>query len=319
MTNKLIADIGGTNARFAQVTDTGLINIEKYLVADYPTIQDALEHYFDSYPDAKFTSVCLAIAAPANQDWVDFSNSHWSFSCQDLKAALSLEHLLVINDFTAVAHSLPVLNDEQIIQIGSGYAEPHGNRAVFGPGTGLGVEHLSHNTSGWTTLDGEGGHVDFAPVDLTQMVVWQHIYKKLGRVTAEEVMSGRGIVNIYEALCAHHGQESVLTEAADITDAALDGSCQICVEVLDVFCNAMGTFAGNLAINLATTGGVFIGGGIAARFIDFLQASKFRARFEAKPPISGYVKDIPTFIINEPDHGLIGAAAYLNQHLRSAP
>jgi glucokinase len=151
------------------------------------------------------------------------------------------------------------------------------------------------------------------------MVVWQHIYKKLGRVTTEEVMSGRGIVNIYEALCAHHGQESVLTEAADITEAALAGSCKICVEVLDVFCNAMGTFAGNLAINLATTGGVFIGGGIAARFIDFLQASKFRARFEAKPPISGYVKDIPTFIINEPDHGLIGAAAYLNQHLRSAP
>jgi glucokinase len=318
MTHKLIADIGGTNVRFAQVSDTGISHIEKYLVADYPTIQDAIEQYFANNAEFTFSAVCLAIAAPANEDFVDFSNNHWSFSRADLQTALGLTHLFVINDFTAVAHSLPVLSDEQIVQIGSGSVNPKGNIAVFGPGTGLGVEHLTLTQQGWQTLDGEGGHVDFAPVDLTQMIVWQYIYKKLGRVTAEEVMSGRGIVNIYEALCAHNNQDAQFDDAADITEKALAGSCDICVETLHTFCNAMGTFAGNLAINLATTGGVFIGGGIAARFIDFLNASKFRARFEAKPPIPGYVKNIPTFIINEPDHGLIGAAAYLNQQLRSA-
>ncbi len=318
MTNNIIADIGGTNVRFAQVSATGISHIQKYLVADYPTIQDAIEYYMSQYSDTVFTAVCLAIAAPANNDWVDFANSHWSFSQSDLQSALNLPHLYVINDFTAVAHSLPMLTDEQLVQIGTGVQHQHGNIAVFGPGTGLGVEHLAYTADAWHTLDGEGGHVDFAPVDLIENQVWQYIYKKRGRVTAEEVISGRGIVNIYEALCEQQNHTPQYDSAAPITDSAIAGSCPICVEVLNTFCNAMGSFAGNLAINLATTGGVYIGGGIASRFIPFLQASKFRARFEAKAPISSYVKDIPTYIINEPDHGLIGAAAYLNQQLRNA-
>ena len=172
MTHKLIADIGGTNVRFAQVSDTGISHIEKYLVADYPTIQDAIEQYFANNPEFTFSAVCLAIAAPANDDFVDFSNNHWSFLRAELQAALGLAHLYIINDFTAVAHSLPVLADEQIVRIGSGNVDPTGNIAVFGPGTGLGVEHLTLTQQGWKTLDGEGGHVDFAPVDLTQMIVW---------------------------------------------------------------------------------------------------------------------------------------------------
>ena len=133
----------------------------------------------------------------------------------------------------------------------------------------------------------------------------------------EEVMSGRGLHNIYTALANHASAPVVFTEPAQITDAALNGTCKIAEATLTQFCRIMGSFAGNLALNMATTGGIFIGGGIANRFPEFIQNSDFRARFEAKGQMKHYVKDIPTYLIAEPDHGLLGAAAYLNQNTAS--
>jgi glucokinase len=318
MTHKLIADVGGTNIRLATVTDTGITDIEKYQCGEFVSIQAAIEHYFAEHADKVFSAACIAIAGPVNQEEIRFSNNPWVFSKSELKAALGFKHLLVINDFTAVAHSLPVLKDEQIIQLGSGFPIENGNIAVFGPGTGLGVEHITHTDKGWQTLDGEGGHVDFAPVDETDVVIWSYLQKHHGRASAEEVMSGRGIVNIYKALAEHEGLEPIYNEAAVITESALTGLCPVCEKTLAQFCKIMGSFAGNLAMNLATTGGVFIGGGIAARFTEYLKDSDFRTRFESKGQMSAYIKDVPTYLINEPDHGLLGAAAYLNQHIRSA-
>ncbi len=316
--HKLIADVGGTNIRLATVTDSGITDVEKFQCAEFVSIQAAIEHYFAEHADKQFTSACIAIAGPVNQEVISFSNNEWSFTRAGLQNNLGLEHLYVINDFTAVAHSLPVLTDEQIIQVGSGRPVENGNIAVFGPGTGLGVEHITQTSSGWQTLDGEGGHVDFAPVDETDVIVWRYLQQKFGRASAEEVLSGRGIVNVYKALAEHEGVEPIYNEAAVITESALSTLCPICEQTLGVFCRVMGSFAGNLALNLATTGGVFIGGGIASRFTQYLQQSDFRARFEAKGQMAHYIKDIPTFLINEPDHGLLGAAAYLNQHVRNA-
>ena len=316
--HKLIADVGGTNIRLATVTEHGIADVEKYQCSEFVSIQAAIEHYFAEHKDKRFTAACIAIAGPVNVDVIRFSNNDWSFTPEGLQNNLGLSHLFVINDFTAVAHSLPVLHTEQIIQIGSGHPIENGNIAVFGPGTGLGVEHITQTSSGWQTLDGEGGHVDFAPVDETDVVIWRYLQRHLGRASAEEVMSGRGIVNVYKALAEHHGVEPIYNEAALITESALNKQCRICEQTLSQFCAIMGSFAGNLALNLATTGGVFIGGGIASRFVAFLQQSDFRARFEAKGQMAHYIKDIPTYIINEPDHGLLGAAAYLNQHVRNA-
>jgi glucokinase len=129
-------------------------------------------------------------------------------------------------------------------------------------------------------------------------------------------MSGRGIVHIYQAIAEHRGVAAPLTEAADITEAALSESCDLCEATLAQFCKVLGSFGGNLALNLGTRGGVYIGGGIASRFTDYIQHSDFRNRFEAKGRFKDYVKDIPTYIITEPDHGLIGAMAYLNQNCK---
>ncbi|QGX62208.1 glucokinase [Alteromonas mediterranea] len=317
MSQKFVADVGGTNIRVARVTDSGVADIKKYMCNDFASIDLAIGQYFADMPQHNFTQGCIAIACPVLGDQVEMTNHSWAFSQNALRTQLKLDALFVINDFTAVAHSLPVLGEDQVVQIGEGIAKENGNIAVFGPGTGLGVEHITMTSSGWQTLDGEGGHVDFAPVDETDVVVWRHLQTTLGRASAEEVMSGRGLHNIYTALANDTSAPVAFTEPAQITEAALNGTCKIAEATLTQFCRIMGSFAGNLALNMATTGGIFIGGGIANRFPEFIQNSDFRARFEAKGQMKHYVKDIPTFLIAEPDHGLLGAAAYLNQNTAS--
>lgn len=314
MSHRFVADVGGTNIRLALLENGRIAKIEKYLCADFESISDAIIHFQKNNKEAYFTAGCIAIACPVNHDLVKMTNHTWAFSKKALKAQLGLEHLYVINDFTAVAHSLPTLNHNQVVQIGRGSAKEHGNIAVFGPGTGLGVEHLTWTAQGWQTLDGEGGHVDFAPTDETDVVVWRYLQQKCGRASAEEVLSGRGIVNIYQALCLHHKHTATLSAPATVTSAGLDASDPMAVLAIKQFCRVMGSFAGNLALNLCTTGGIFIGGGVTSHLGDYFLRSEFRQRFEAKGSFGHYVQDIPTYLINEPDHGLLGALAYLTQH-----
>lgn len=312
-----VADVGGTNIRLAVLESGKLTHIKKFLCADFESIDAAIKHYFESLPAVEFELGCIAIACPVSGDWVKMTNHTWAFSQKALQTQLGLRWLGVINDFAAVAHSLPVLAESQIIQLGEGERKTNGNIAVFGPGTGLGVEHLTMTQQGWQTLDGEGGHVDFAPCDENDIVIWRYLLSIHGRASAEEVMSGRGIVNIYNAFCNEENIEPTCTEASEVTAAAQNESCPICVKTVKQFCRIMGNFAGNLALNLATTGGVFIGGGIASRLIDELSHGDFRACFEAKGQFVHYVTPIPTFLIAEPDHGLLGAGAYLTQQTAS--
>ena len=314
MSVKFVADVGGTNIRVAQVQDNKLLHIQKYLCKDFDTISDAFLCYFNSYPEQKFSSGCIAIACPVLGDWVKMTNHTWEFSIAELTKTLGLNWLGVINDFTSVAYSLPVLDETQKVQIGQGSIKENGNIAVFGPGTGLGVKHLTMTDEGWKALDGEGGHVDFAPNDENEIAIWRYLKNKLGHVSAEEVMSGRGLVQIYEGLADFNQQPAIYSDPAEITARALSHECSLCEQTLEQFCKIMGSFAGNLALNLCTTGGVYIGGGIASRIIELVETSDFRTRFEDKGRISHYVKNIPTFIITEPDHGLLGAAAYLDQN-----
>ncbi|MEG3768239.1 glucokinase, partial [Alteromonas sp. 14N.309.X.WAT.G.H12] len=310
MTDRFVADVGGTNIRLARVTQKGVDNIIKYQCQDFASLDVAIKQYFTDLPQYTFTQGCIAIACPVLGDQVVMTNHSWAFSQVALKQQLGLTDLFVINDFTAVAHSLPVLDGSQVIQIGEGSPVPNGNIAVFGPGTGLGVEHITMTSSGWQTLDGEGGHVDFAPVDEVDVVIWRYLQSQFGRASAEEVMSGRGLLNIYRALALDANAPVRFNEPAQITENAMLEQCDICVRTVAQFCRIMGSFAGNLALNMATTGGVFIGGGIALRFVDYLKSSDFRVRFEHKGQMSHYVKHIPTYLIAEPDHGLLGASAY---------
>lgn len=316
MSTRFVADVGGTNIRLAIFENDKLHSIEKYLCNDFDTIGMAIKHYFAAHPQVKFTSGCIAIACPVPGDWVKMTNHYWQFSIAALKQELALDWLGVINDFTSVAHSLPVLNSDQKVQIGGGEAVEKANIAVCGPGTGLGVDHLTYTEKGWKALDGEGGHVDFAPFDEYDFAIWQFVKNALGHVSAEEVLSGRGVVHIYQGLAMHRSEEAKYTDPADITNKAMNNECELCVQALHQFFRILGSFAGNLALNLGTAGGVYIGGGIAPRFVDFAKQSDFRARFEAKGRFKDYVASIPTFIITEPDHGLLGAAAYLEQNYK---
>jgi glucokinase len=310
---RFVADVGGTNIRLALVENGRISTIEKYLCADFESIGEAILHFQKRTIDTTFSAGCIAIACPVSGDMVKMTNHTWVFSQTALTAELGLDSLFVINDFTAVAHSLPTLNHNQVIQIGSGHAKEHGNIAVFGPGTGLGVEHLTWTSSGWQTLDGEGGHVDFAPTDENDMIVWQYLRQAHGRASAEEVLSGRGIVNIYNAFCLHHGKPVSFIEPSDVTKTGLDNSDPMARLAVEQFCRVMGSFAGNLALNLCTTGGIFIGGGVTSHLGEFFLNSDFRQYFEAKGDFAHYVRDIPTYLIKEPDHGLLGALAYLTQ------
>lgn len=310
---RFVADVGGTNIRLALIENGRIAKIEKYLCTDFESIGEAILYFQKKTIDSTFSAGCIAIACPVNDDMVKMTNHTWVFSQTALKAELSLDSLFVINDFTAVAHSLPTLNHNQLIQIGKGHAKEHGNIAVFGPGTGLGVEHLTWTSSGWQTLDGEGGHVDFAPTDENDIIVWQFLTKKLGRASAEEVLSGRGIVNMYTAFCLHFDKPIEFTEPSEVTKAGLDNTDAMATLAIVQFCRVMGSFAGNLALNLCTTGGIFIGGGVTSRFGEFFLNSDFRRYFDAKGDFAHYVRDIPTYLIKEPDHGLLGALAYLTQ------
>ncbi len=316
-TKQFIADVGGTNIRLAVVENGEILQVKKYLCEDFETIKDAIVSFQNDTITQSFTSGCIAIACPVDKDTVTMTNHSWSFSKIELAEALGLEKLFVINDYTAIAFSLPHLSDKQIIQVGGGKAIEKGNIAVFGPGTGLGVEHITWTSSGWQTLNGEGGHVDFAPTDETGIVVWRYLANKLGRVSAEELLSGRGIVNTYQALCDHNSISPRYTQPHEVTAAGVQKEDKVAYDAVSFYCKAMGSFAGNLALNLCTTGGVFIAGGITSRITDFFINSEFRAAFENKGSFSNYVKDIPTFLINEPDHGLLGTLAYLQQHLQS--
>lgn len=311
-----VADVGGTNIRLAQIEDGKLSHIKKYLCSEYATIKDVIQSYFSEYPELTFSAGCLGVACPVTSDEISMTNNHWKFSIAKLQASLSLDWLGVINDFTAVAYAVTVLTDEQKVKVGPGQDITSENIGVFGPGTGLGVKHLTHTNNGWLALDGEGGHVDFAPVDEIDIAIWQFLTDKLGHASAEEVMSGRGLVHIYQAIAKYNSVEAPLDDPADITEQALDGSCALSVATLKQFCKILGSFAGNIALNMGTRGGVYIGGGIAPRFTNFIKESDFRMRFEAKGRFRDYVADIPTFIITEPDHGLIGAMAYLKQNCK---
>jgi glucokinase len=316
MKNMFVADVGGTNIRLALIRNGALQQITKYLCNQFDTITDAINQFANDVHVDTFEYGCIAIACPVNNDLVKMTNHTWAFSKKALQNELQLKSLFVINDFSAVAYSLPTLNQDQIIQIGSGEPTEKGNIAVFGPGTGLGVEHLTWTNNGWQTLDGEGGHVDFAPNDEQDLVVWRYIKAKLGRVPAEELLSGRGIVNIYTAIAKHDGVNPKFDDPAEITNHALANTDPSCVKAVQQFCRVMGSFAGNLALNLCTTGGVFIGGGVASRLGEFFVNSDFRQKFEDKGNFAGYVKNIPTYLIDEPDHGLLGALAHLLQQTK---
>jgi glucokinase len=311
----LVADIGGTNARFALVADGSAQALEprNLSCADYATIVDATLAYLDSVALGKPRRAAISIAAPVTGDVLTMTNHNWSFSVRETRAALGLRHLKVLNDYTALALALPVLRDDQRLQVGAGRALAGYPMAVLGPGTGLGVSAVIPAGNHWVPLESEGGHASYGPLDAREQAIIAIMRERLEHVSAESLVSGRGLSQVYAAITRIERDEGVLLTPGEITQRALENECPLAVETLEIFCRILGTVAGNLALTLGARGGVYIGGGIVLKVLDFFTRSGFRQRFEQHGRLSSYLGNIPTYVVNADYPALIGAVVALGE------
>ena len=315
-TGRLLADVGGTNARFAWQTAPGapVTDVRVLACADFPTLQTAMQAYLDGLGRGRPAMAAIAIANPITGDQVRMTNHHWAFSQAAVKAEFGLSHLRLLNDFTALALALPDLPASELRQVGGGAGEPDKAKALLGAGTGLGVSGLVPDGSGgWVPLEGEGGHVTLPAVSARERLVMDGLARLHGRASAERLCSGQGLVDAFTLLCEADGVAlSGLSSAAAVTDAALKARQPQALEALNMLCAMLGSVAGNLALTLGARGGVYVGGGIVPRLGSWFDTSPFRQRFEAKGRFQGYLKDIPVWVItSEQSPALLGAARAL--------
>jgi len=312
----LVADIGGTNLRIGISDPDGTVSaLSVYQCSDYDGLAEIVTDYISVNTLNDFViNACFAIACPVEQDLIVMTNLPWQFSKIELQKTLGLHTLLFINDYTAIAHAVPYLSDDQKVKIGGGKVQLEKPISICGPGTGLGVANVIPSDNGWISLGGEGGHVDFAPINNLETQILQFLLTRYEHVSYEQLLSGLGIEQIYQALMHIRGEAAQAYSAKDISEKALSKDCDICEQTLAQFCSILGSFAGNLSLTMASFGGVYIAGGIVPRFIEYFKNSNFRSRFEAKGRFVAFNRTIPTFVITESQPGIIGASAYLRQH-----
>jgi glucokinase len=311
----LIGDIGATNARFSLVRPGGEASAPRvYALNDHASLPDAIDAYLrEEKPAEKPIQAVLAVASPVTENQVTLTNHPWTFSVKALREQLGLRRLQVINDFAANAVAVPHLGEHDVLQIGGGMPVKSAPVGVIGPGTGLGVSAFVPSRDGGAMIAGEGGHVTMAPATPQESALLDLMRSRFDHVSAERILSGPGLVNLYNALCELSGTPAASYTAEQITNPAVWNADPRTHEAAAMFCAMLGTVAGNLALTLGARGGVYISGGIVPRMSGFLAQSEFRARFEAKGRLSDYVAAIPTYIITRPLPVLLGAAALL-QH-----
>ena len=312
----LVADIGGTNARFALVRGSGrtIDEVVSVRCAEFTGPLDALRAYLDRVGVACPRVAAFAVAAPVLADTIRLTNSAWAISCAALQRGLALERLLVINDFAALAHALPVLQPAQY-RVFAGPAPAAGlAMAVIGPGTGLGVAAIVPSPRGWSAVPSEGGHATLSASTPFELEVLQDMRRRFEHVSAERVLSGIGLPTLYGCVAALRGEPGEVRNAEEVTQRAIAGE-PCATATLDMFCALLGGFAGNVALTFGARGGVFIGGGIVAELGEAFFRSPFRARFESKGRFTPWLQEVATPLITAPHAALQGAAAALAEVL----
>jgi glucokinase len=309
-----VADIGGTNARFAlaDLATLALSEIHQVRCANHPNLGDALHDYagrLSAVPER----AAIAVAAPVTGGEVSLTNSTWAFSNAELRRKAGLQHLNVLNDFEALALSLPYLERNELRQIGGDVAVEDAAKAVLGPGTGMGVAGLIRSGGRWVALPGEGGHVSLGARDEQQLALLERIRKGRDHLSAERVLSGPGLAELYQAVAASHGLSAPELEPNDVLSKGSSGDDEIAAEALDLFVVWLGRFAGDAALLLGARGGVYLGGGIAPKIIGKLSGGAFREAFEDKGRMGGYLAPIPVYVITAEFATLKGAAASLRE------
>jgi glucokinase len=312
----LVADIGGTNARFALVRGGGrfIDEVASMRCADFTGPQEALREYLDRVGVTCPRVAAFAVATPVLTDAIQLTNSAWAFSRAALQSALGLDRLLVINDFAALAHALPTLQPAQY-RVFAGPAPAAGEAmAVIGPGTGLGVAAIVPSPRGWIAVPSEGGHATLSAGTPFELEVLQAIRRRFEHVSAERVLSGIGLPTLYTAVAAVRGEPGEVRNAEEVTRRAIAGET-CAAATLDTFCALLGGFAGNIALTFGAHGGVFIGGGIVAELGEPFLRSSFRERFESKGRFTPWLREVATPLITAREAALLGAAAALAEAL----
>jgi glucokinase len=306
----LLADIGGTNARFALARDGELQHTARVLVADYLGPLEAIRDFLDeAQPEAAPRRAALAFAGPVAAGRAQLTNGSWRVSASGLRRLLDMESVSLVNDFAALAWALPKLGGQDVVQLGGGKATRGEPAIVIGPGTGLGVAGYIPERRRAVVLASEGGHTTLAPADARESALLDHLRERFSHVSSERVLSGPGLENLFQAIAAVEGTAMPPRQAAEIIAEALSGGCRLSLATLDCFCAMLGTTAGNLALTFGARGGVYMAGGILPRFVKFLAASDFRDRFEAKGRFESYLAPIPVYVIVHPDPAFVGLAA----------
>jgi len=308
----LLADIGATNARFALLRD-GMPGEGLHLaVADFPTAYDAVAAALERLgAEPAPQSAVLAFAGPVDDRRAVMTNVGWETSVDELRRRFGFSRLRLLNDYEALALSLDRFGPDDTLAIGgpAASAAPAAPLAVLGPGSGLGVAALIPAEPYPLPLICEGGHATLAATDAAEAALLEVLRRSFGHVSAERLLSGPGLVNLYGALAVIEKLPAGRLDPAEITRRGLQGSDELCRLALKHFCRLLGSFAGNVALTFGARGGVFLGGGILPRFPDFLAASGFRARFEDKGRFRDYLAPIPTRLIMRPDAAFLGLAA----------
>ena len=309
----LVGDIGGTNARFGLVSPAGaILHSQTFAAADFAEIGDAIEVYLKACGEFAMPRLgALAIAAAIAGDQIEMTNHPWRFSLEALRRRLGFDRLQALNDFTAVALSLPRLGPSDRMPVGDGAPVAGRPIAVIGPGSGLGASGLIPVNGRWVALTGEGGHATMPPSTERENAVLSVLRRRFDHVSAERCLSGPGLVNLYESLAALDGVPSAGYTAAQVTDPEIGAEDRLCREATAMFCAMLGTVAGDLALSLGAQGGVYIAGGIVPRLGQRFAASAFRERFEAKGRLGAYLAAIPTYVVTHPLAAFLGCAAAL--------
>lgn len=310
----LVMDIGGTNIRLGLLKQGEYIPayIKSFKINAFAHLTDVIALFFADAPDNNVQEAAIAVATPIMGDHIKLTNHRWEFSIEAVRQQFGWKRLKVVNDFTALALSLPLLNADELQAIGNGKADADGTIALLGAGTGLGVSGLLATPAGLYPLAGEGGHVTLGARNARELAIFSHFWAKYGHMSAERLLSGTGLVEVYQVVCALDGVPAEALDAAAISQRAIAQSCVVCAEVMALFCECLGIVAGNLVLSLGATGGLYIGGGIIPQLGDFFVNSTFRQAFEAHGRFRAYLEAVPVYVIHADQAALRGAAHSLD-------
>ena len=312
MRRAVVADIGGTNARFAvaDLETLELSEIMHFLCSEHPTLACAASAYLEGLKESP-SHAALAVAAPVVGEEISLTNSPWSFTRAALCRATGLEGALVLNDFQALALSLPNLSSSELHQIGGSDPVPRAAKLVLGPGTGFGVAGLVWTGTEWVAVPSEGGHMSLAAHTARECELAEQLRSGRPHLSVERALSGPGLADLYRAVAALHGETQELLAPSEVLTRGISGNDKTAMEALGQFVSWLGGFAGDAALLFGARGGVYLGGGIAPKMLDALSTGIFLSAFQDKGRMRNYLASIPVYVILAEHATLKGAAAGL--------